>query len=155
MKKNVGLYLLLILGIIAFVFIILDIFALSEIRRLHLPRDVVEDMLVGKIVNISYIPIILFFLVFLIPFIRAIIKIKKHYMSKDTLIDFTGTLYIISFVFLILDYMALIDVGHDMGKNPSWLTQEWIILGISLIPFSLFFISFFITAGKIIRSQKF
>ena len=77
MKKNFGLYLLLILGIIAFVFIILDIFALSEIKRLNLPREVIEDMTVGKIVNTSYIPIILFFLVFLIPFIRAIKKIEK------------------------------------------------------------------------------
>jgi hypothetical protein len=152
-KKSPGLYILLILGIIAFVFVILDVFALSEIRKLRLPRDVVEEMLVGKIVNISYIPIILFFLVFLIPFIRAVKKVEKKELVRDRLIDFTGILYIISFVFLILDYMALVDVGHDMDKNPSWLTMEWIILGISLIPFTLFFVSFFLTVGKILRGH--
>lgn len=153
MKKSFGLYFLLVLGIVAFVFIILDVFALSEIRKLRLPRDVVEGMLVGKIVNISYIPIILFFLVFLFPFIRAVKKIEKREIVNDKLIDFTGTMYVISFVFVILDFMALADVGHDMDKNPSWLYMEWIILGVSLIPFTLFFISFFMAAGKILRGH--
>lgn len=146
MKKNKSLIITLILGGIAFIFIILDCFALFEVWHNNLPRESLE----GRIVNISFIPIIIFYISFFITFFRYMKGYGAEYRTKSKSVTVTLTLFIISFLFIIFDFMALSDIGHGEAN----LSLEWSIVTISIIPFFLFFISFFLTTKKLLMNSE-
>lgn len=143
MKKNIGLKVTLILGIIAFTFILIDCFALFRVWQ----NDLVRESLEGTIVNLSFIPVIIFYISFFITFY----KYQKEYgVEYKKSVTPTMILFIISFFFVILDFLALTDIGHG---EPD-LRLEWVILLASALIFISFFISFFITRRKLLSGSS-
>ncbi len=71
----------------------------------------------------------------------------------------TFVLGIVSFLILIFYFLALTDIWHENGSPDIWHGQgpaavEWKFISIAYWPMLLFHVVFFITAYKLMKSQK-
>lgn len=76
---------------------------------------------------------------------------KKVFRKLKISSIITILLAVIAGVFLVLDYLALTDINHNMESD---LAQEWSIVSMSVIPIGGFFVSFLVMIVILFRYFK-
>lgn len=76
-----------------------------------------------------------------------------------TVFGITIVLWAVSFLCLILYYLALTDIWHDLGSPDFWhgkgkSSLEWLFVGVCYWPMFLFHLIFMLTVGSYLKSKR-